>query len=97
MSQFETTSAMMGGALAMGGAVVGLCFLRAWRRSGDTLFLCFAGAFWLLAMNWLLLTLIREDEVRTPLYALRIVAFGLIIAGIWNKNRLRKQVGGAGA
>ncbi|HYD00910.1 MAG TPA: DUF5985 family protein [Phycisphaerales bacterium] len=95
MTRFEMISTLMVGALAMGGAVIGLCFLRAWRRSGDALFLCFAGAFWLLAMNWLLLTLIREDEVRTPLYALRIIAFGLIIAGIWNKNRLKKQAGTA--
>ena len=86
---FETVSSMVGGALVMGGTVIGLYFLRAWRRGGDALFLYFAGAFWLLALNWLLLTLIREDEVRTPLYALRIVAFGLIITGIWNKNRVK--------
>jgi hypothetical protein len=74
------------GVLVMSAATVGLFFLRFWRRTQDRLFLAFAGAFWLLALNWLLLVIIRTDEKQPALYAIRIVAFALIIAGVWSKN-----------
>jgi hypothetical protein len=75
------------GILVMGAATIGLFFLRFWRRTGDRLFLAFAGAFWLLGLNWLLLMVIKTDEAQTALYAIRIVAFAFIIAGVWSKNR----------
>jgi hypothetical protein len=76
------------GLITCGFAVSGLFFLRYWRRSGEWLFLTFAAAFLLLAINQAALVLSGiTAEDRTWLYLLRLVAFGLIIVGIWMKNR----------
>jgi hypothetical protein len=75
------------GVNAMGAAVIGLYFLRFWTQTRDRLFLCFALAFWVLGCNWLALGLVDRDEPQTALYAVRLLAFGLILFGIWDKNR----------
>ena len=67
--------------------VIGLFFLRFWRKTRDRLFAIFAAAFSLLGLNWLLLSFTEGDEARTFLYLIRLVAFVLIIYGIWDKNR----------
>ena len=77
------------GGIVMGCAVAGLFFLRFWRRTGERLFLIFGVAFWTLGLNWLALAFTQQDEVRTWLYAVRLVAFLLILFGIWDKNRPR--------
>jgi hypothetical protein len=71
----------------------GLFFLRFWRKSADRLFLIFAIAFWVLGVNWLALAFTEKDEVRTALYAVRLIAFILILVGIWAKNRPRRRLG----
>jgi hypothetical protein len=86
----------MQGAVVMACAVIGLSFLRFWRRSRDRLFLFFAIAFWLLGTNWLALTFIHTDETRTILYIVRLIAFIVILVGIWDKNR-STRAGAAGA
>ena len=76
------------GALTMGCGVAGLFFLRFWRRSGDRFFAFFAAAFWMLAANWLVLGLADPgDEARHWVYAMRIVAFLLLIVAVLDKNR----------
>jgi len=77
---------LLGSAVALC-AVIGLIFLRFWRKSKDRLFLCFAVSFWLLGVNWLALAAVREDEPHTTLYVVRLVAFAVLLAGIWDKNR----------
>jgi hypothetical protein len=68
--------------------VAGLCFLRFWRDTRDRLFVFFAVAFWLLALCWMLLALLSPtEEMRPYIYAIRLAAFGLIIAAIVDKNR----------
>lgn len=68
--------------------VIGLVFLRFWRRSADTLFALFAAAFWLLALSWFLLALLSSTgESRPYIYGIRLVAFLLIIVAIMQKNR----------
>jgi hypothetical protein len=68
--------------------VAGLCFLRFWRDTHDRLFVFFAVAFWLLALCWLLLAILSPtEETRPYIYAIRLAAFGLIIAAIVDKNR----------
>ena len=79
----------MAGAVAMGYLVVGLFFLRFWRRTGDRLFLVFAFAFWLLTAHVAAFTLAgipREGS----LYIIRLAAFALIIAGMVGKNLRRR-------
>jgi len=76
------------GALAASCWAAGLHFLRFWKDSRDRLFVFFFLAFWVLSLNWLGLALIDEPtETRHYVYAVRLVAFMLIIAGIIDKNR----------
>lgn len=83
---------MLNGVIAAFSAAIGLFFLRFWKQSHDRLFAAFAAAFWVLCANWVLLAFVGpEFEARTWLYVLRLVAFGLIIWGIVDKNRSRKH------
>jgi hypothetical protein len=76
------------GVAATGAWVAGLVFLRFWRESQDRLFAFFGIAFWLLALSWTLLGLSNPDDERRPyIYAIRLVAFLLIIGGMIDKNR----------
>ena len=80
----------LSGLITAGYLVSGLFFLRFWVRTKDVLFLAFAAAFMLLAANQGLLVLSGiEAEDRTWLYLLRLVAFSLILGGIWLKNKSR--------
>ncbi len=75
------------GLLVMACAIAGLFFLRFWRKTRDRLFAIFAAAFWLLGFNWLALAFTQQDEVRTILYCVRLLAFVLILIAILDKNR----------
>jgi hypothetical protein len=77
------------GMVVMACGVAGLFFLRFWRRTHDRLFAIFAAAFWLLGVNWLLLAFTdpEAETQRLILYALRAVAFVLILLAILDKNR----------
>jgi hypothetical protein len=73
---------------ATGALVIALVFLRFWRRTLDTLFAFFAGAFCLLALSWFLLAVFSPtEEARPYIYGLRLVAFTLIITAVVQKNR----------
>lgn len=75
------------GMIAMGFVVCTVFFLRFWRRTRDSLFLVFAIAFFLLALNQALTTLLGLPlEERSWLYLLRLAAFLIIIAAIVRKN-----------
>lgn len=81
-------SALISGAMAMAYLVSGLFFLRFWKDTRDRLFLIFAVAFGLLAAQRTLLTALSEQaDAHLPLYAVRLLAFLLIIAAIVDKNR----------
>ena len=86
----NTLHLFMNGAIAMGCVVAGLFFLRVWRKSRDRLFILFAIAFWVLAVNRVALTFVEADETRTYLYMVRLVAFLIILIAIVDKNRARK-------
>jgi hypothetical protein len=75
-------------ASATGALMAGVFFLRFWRDTRDRLFAFFAAAFWLLGLSWALLGLSSPTEETRPfIYAIRLVAFLLIIVGIVDKNR----------
>jgi hypothetical protein len=68
--------------------VAALVFMRFWRRTSETLFVFFAGAFSLLALSWYLLAIFSPaEEARPYIYSLRLVAFILIISAVIQKNR----------
>lgn len=76
------------GASATAAWVVAMFLFKFWRKSKDRLLLLFSLAFLVLGLDWLLVTIIRPDrETRHFVYAFRLVAFGLILAGILDKNR----------
>ena len=79
------------GAIAMGSAMAGLFFFKFWRRSGDRFFVYFALSFWLEAVNRIVLALVAGDELAPVIYGLRVVAYGLILFAIIQKNRGRPR------
>ena len=76
----------LSGMVTTGFLAAGLFFARFWARSRDGLFLAFAVAFWLLALNQLLVSLINEAEDSQSWYLLRVGAFLLIAIAIVRKN-----------
>ena len=75
------------GMISMGSAVVALLFLRFWRGGRDRLFLWFAAAFLLEAVNRAVFAWEgARDEARTPYLVARLVFFLLILGGIIGKN-----------
>jgi zinc transporter ZupT len=84
----DAVTALVSGVLVMGYAVAGLFFLRFWRETRDRLFGIFAGAFWLLALQRLLLALFQDpNNEQVWLYGIRLLAFVLILFAIIDKNR----------
>jgi uncharacterized protein DUF5985 len=77
----------LAGALAMGYFVAALYFLKFWRDVRDRLFLLFAVAFALLAVQRVALALVSESADALALYGLRLLAFLVIAAAIVDKNR----------
>lgn len=82
------TLAFLNGVIAMASIVAGVVFLTYWRDSRDRLFVYFAIAFWVLALNWTLVAVIAPAAEQLHwFYLLRLFAFVLIAFGIVDKNR----------
>lgn len=82
---------MLSGAIATGWLVAGLFFFRFWRHTRDPFFLWFALSFWIEGGNRVALGLITgAGEDNPAFYMLRVVAYGLILFAIWQKNQPRK-------
>lgn len=79
---------MLLGGIAVGCVVAGLFFLRFWLMTNDRLFLCFSLAFFLMALSRVLraITVVSSDN-HPVIYLVQLVAYGLIILGIVDKNR----------
>jgi hypothetical protein len=82
---------MLTGAIAVGWLVAGLFFFRFWRRTHDRFFLWFALSFWIEAGNRAALGLLSGvGEDMPAFYGLRVIAYGLILLAIWQKNLPRR-------
>lgn len=80
----------LAGAAALGYAVAAVFFLRFWRKTADRLFLAFAAAFVLFALNQALASLLTVVlEPSSLIYALRVLGFLLILVAIVDKNAHR--------
>ncbi len=78
------------GVATMGCLAIGVFFWKFWRESADRLFQFFALAFWILAVDYGILGVVSfATETRVYVFALRLLAFGLILYGIVDKNRRR--------
>jgi len=77
----------LSGAITMGFLVSAGFFMRFWRITADRLFLAFALAFLLLALNQALAQWLgAADERLGYTYLLRVLGFVLILAAIIDKN-----------
>jgi hypothetical protein len=77
----------LSGAVTIGFFVAAMFFLRFWRRTHDRLFVAFAAAFVLLALNQLLAAFLGAGDELTPYtYVLRVLGFVLILIAIVDKN-----------
>jgi len=75
------------GLIAASFLVCALFFLRFWKRTKDALFIAFAAAFALLAIQQFLGTLLGlPEEERSWIYLLRLAAFSIVIIAILGKN-----------
>jgi hypothetical protein len=80
----------LSGAVAFGFLLITLFFLRFWNRVRDPLFIWFAMAFGLLGAGQTILALAGVPlEERSSVYLIRLLAFSLIIIGIFRKNSAR--------
>jgi hypothetical protein len=80
--------AVLQGIAATAAAGTSLFFVRFWRQSRDGLFGFFGAAFLLLAASWGLLAFTNPTEESRPyIYAIRLVAFLLMITAMIAKNR----------
>jgi hypothetical protein len=77
----------LNGAITMGCLASGLFFLKFWKNTHDRLFALFAVAFWLLALDRLLIVTSQTSEISSPIqYLARLGAFVVIICAIVDKN-----------
>ena len=75
------------GAFAVGCFVAALFFLRFWRTTRDRFFLYFAVAFAIEGLHRVVIFQVVGPEASPLHYLPRLVAYGLIIAAIVDKNR----------
>jgi hypothetical protein len=79
---------MLLGGIIVACFVVGLFFVRFWRTTNDRFFLYFAVSFWLEAVNRGSIGYRILQSENVPIYyAIRLVAYALILIAIWEKNR----------
>ena len=77
----------LAGALTLAYVIASVYFVHFWRRTADRLFLAFALAFGLLALNQVtVFALGVSDERYKYAYVLRVLGFILILAAIVDKN-----------
>jgi uncharacterized membrane protein HdeD (DUF308 family) len=84
------------GIIAMGCLIIALFFLRFWRSAGDRFFLYFALSFGIEGVHKIVTALTYDAHEDSPWhYLIRLLAYGLILWAILEKN-LPSRKGGAG-
>ena len=82
----------LAGALTLGYIIASFYFIHFWGRTSDRLFLAFAAAFALLALNQVtVFALGVADERSNFVYILRVLGFVLILIAIVDKNLSRRS------
>lgn len=86
----QNLSIAFSGAIFFGYVVIGLFFCRFWRQTGARLFAAFSLAFFVLAIERVMILAFVAEPINTPLiYVTRLVAFLVIAWAIWDTNRPR--------
>jgi len=85
---------LLAGAIAMASLIIALFFVRFWRSSGDRFFLYFALSFAIEGLHRVYAVTKTGGGEDSPLhYLIRLLAYGLIIWAILEKNLPRKRRG----
>jgi hypothetical protein len=88
----EALPSFLGGAIVLGYVLIGVFFLKFWRRTNDTFFGYFAVAFFTLGIGRVIEAITRTNETTTPyVYVFRLLAFLIIIFAIMHKNLASKK------
>jgi len=83
---------MISGAISMASLVIALFFLRFWRNSGDRFFLYFALSFFIEGLHRIYSAITHTNGEDSPLhYLIRLLAYGLILWAILEKNLPRAK------
>ena len=86
----------LSGAVTLGFLVAAIFFLRFWKGTSDRLFLAFAVAFGLMAVNQALAQWLGAADERVGYtYLLRVLGYVLILVAILDKNfssSVRRQI-----
>lgn len=83
---------LLTGAITMASMVIALFFLRFWRNTGDRFFLYFALSFFIEGVHRVYSAVNDAGGEDSPLhYLIRLLAYGLIIWAILEKNLPRKD------
>jgi uncharacterized membrane protein HdeD (DUF308 family) len=82
-----TVPDLITGMIAMASLIIGLFFLRFWRNTKDRFFLYFALSFGIEGVHRIVTTLTFDEHEDSPLhYLVRLLAYGLILWAILEKN-----------
>jgi hypothetical protein len=81
---------LLTGAITMASLVITLIFLRFWRNTGDRFFLYFSLSFLIEGLHRLYSALNNNAEDSPLHYLIRLLAYGLILCAILEKNLPRK-------
>jgi hypothetical protein len=85
---------LLAGAIAMASLIIALFFVRFWRSSGDRFFLYFALSFSIEGLHRVYVVMSDGGGEDSPLhYLIRLLAYGLILWAILEKNLPRKDRG----
>ena len=85
---------LLSGAIAMASLTIALFFIRFWRSSSDRFFLWFAMSFAIQGVHRLYAVLRDQGGEDSPLhYLIRLLASGLILWAILEKNLPQKDKG----
>jgi hypothetical protein len=77
----------LAGAVTIAYIIAAVHFLRFWRKTSDRLFVSFASAFLLFAINQFVVSILwAQDERSSYAYILRILGFTIILFAIVEKN-----------
>lgn len=80
------------GAICLGSLLIALFFLRFWRDSGDRFFLYFAASFFIEGLHRLYSAVHDAGGEDSPMhYLIRLLAYGLILWAILEKNLPRER------
>ncbi|MCA1246528.1 DUF5985 family protein [Massilia sp. MS-15] len=78
---------MMYGAISMASLTIALFFLRFWRNTGDRFFLYFSASFFIEGLHRVYSAVLNEAGEDSPThYLIRVLAYGLIVWAIVEKN-----------